>query len=221
MHFKTRPFFYLFIFVLINTITTAQDFRSSKILDFSTSGKNVFATDQNGNIWAWGANNNTINTDSETIIKKPFFLGNSFKKIQPFESYTLAIDNNNHFWSWGKTESKYSSVVYPKTKQSNRLEILQINSGVFIDIKGKLFTFDKTKLNNDLNYEEWTSAIMEEKTFTHVTSSDRHTIAIDSKGRAWGWGTNSDYQLGDSVNSRYDTPINILPDKKFITISAG
>jgi alpha-tubulin suppressor-like RCC1 family protein len=60
------------------------------------------------------------------------------------------------------------------------------------------------------------------KTFCLISAGGSHTMAINKNGRAWGWGLNSNGQLGDnSVTSRL-TPVSVLGAvKTFCQISAG
>ena len=60
------------------------------------------------------------------------------------------------------------------------------------------------------------------KTFCKISGGYRYSVAIDKNGRAWGWGYNSQGQLGDnSITSRL-TPVSVLGGvKTFCKISAG
>jgi alpha-tubulin suppressor-like RCC1 family protein len=60
------------------------------------------------------------------------------------------------------------------------------------------------------------------KTFCQISSGNNHTIVIDKNGRAWGWGYNTQGQLGDnSITSRL-TPVSVLGAvKTFCQISGG
>ena len=46
-------------------------------------------------------------------------------------------------------------------------------------------------------------------TFKQVSSSSFHTLALDSSGHVWTWGSNSNGQLGDGTNTDRQTPADV------------
>jgi alpha-tubulin suppressor-like RCC1 family protein len=63
------------------------------------------------------------------------------------------------------------------------------------------------------------------QTFCHISASvgfsSGNCLSIDSGGRAWGWGYNSQGQLGDSTTTSRLTPVRVCGGGTFCHISAG
>jgi alpha-tubulin suppressor-like RCC1 family protein len=60
------------------------------------------------------------------------------------------------------------------------------------------------------------------KTFCQISAGYTHTLAIDKYGRAWGWGSNSQGQLGDGSNTQRLTPVSVAGQvKTFCKIKGG
>ena len=50
---------------------------------------------------------------------------------------------------------------------------------------------------------------------------DAHTAAIRTDGSLWTWGRNSEGQLGNGTRANSAVPIQIMPDYKMVSVSAG
>jgi alpha-tubulin suppressor-like RCC1 family protein len=60
------------------------------------------------------------------------------------------------------------------------------------------------------------------KTFCSIVATEYDSLAIDKYGRAWGWGRNSDGNLGDNSTISKRTPVSISGQiKTFCIISAN
>ena len=60
------------------------------------------------------------------------------------------------------------------------------------------------------------------QTFCKISAGYRFSLAIDKNGRAWGWGTNSNGQLGDGTATNKSIPESVAgATKTFCEISAG
>jgi alpha-tubulin suppressor-like RCC1 family protein len=60
------------------------------------------------------------------------------------------------------------------------------------------------------------------QTFCKISAGYRFSLAIDKNGRAWGWGTNSNGQLGDGTATNKSIPESVAGGvKTFCEISAG
>ena len=60
------------------------------------------------------------------------------------------------------------------------------------------------------------------KTFCSITGGQYHSIGLDKNGLIWGWGRNSNGQIGDNTTTQRLTPVSILGNNKtFCNITAG
>ncbi|OZG49293.1 InlB B-repeat-containing protein [Bombiscardovia coagulans] len=57
--------------------------------------------------------------------------------------------------------------------------------------------------------------------FTSISAGLSYSLAIDSKGNAWGWGSNASSQLGDGTQDDRQKPVRVKTSAKFDSISAG
>jgi alpha-tubulin suppressor-like RCC1 family protein len=98
---------------------------------------------------------------------------------------------------------------------------------VAIDKSGKLWSwgFDGSgQLGNDAAYTDKATpvAVLSDRTFTQVAANDNHTVALDSTGKLWSWGSNYYGQLGnDAVLTNTATPVAVLSDRTFTQVAAG
>ncbi len=54
-----------------------------------------------------------------------------------------------------------------------------------------------------------TSGVLDGVTISYVATGHNYTLAIDSEGRAYGWGANTDGQLGDGTRTRSSVPVAV------------
>jgi alpha-tubulin suppressor-like RCC1 family protein len=54
-----------------------------------------------------------------------------------------------------------------------------------------------------------------------VSSEGSHTLLIKEDGSLWAWGNNTTGQLGDGTTTNRNSPVNILPNSKWISVAAS
>jgi alpha-tubulin suppressor-like RCC1 family protein len=75
--------------------------------------------------------------------------------------------------------------------------------------------------NSTTSRETPVSVLGATKTFCQIAAGNGHTLAIDKNGQAWGWGINTNGQLGDNSITSRETPVSVLgATKTFCQISA-
>ena len=114
--------------------------------------------------------------------------------INHYEYYV--IDSSNK-------ETKYDN---------NKIENLAL--GIY---KAYVIAFDKAGNSRKSNEVEFKIS----RQYKEVSVGDNHSLGIDSEGKLWAWGMNSDGQLGDGTTSNRTIPVEVKSDKKFKHISAG
>lgn len=114
--------------------------------------------------------------------------------IDHYEYYV--IDSSNK-------ETKYDN---------NKIENLALGT-----YKAYVIAFDKAGNSRKSNEVEFKIS----RQYKEVSVGDNHSLGIDSEGKLWAWGNNSDGQLGDGTTTNRTTPVEVKSDKKFKHISAG
>lgn len=184
-----------------------------------TAGDNFsMALDKNGNVYAWGYNENgelglgsTYNVSTPTRIKS---LSN-IVKIVAGANHSLALDKNGYVYTWGKNTSgslgtgANSSITTPR-RVNNVASVIDIAAGqdhsMVLTTDGKVYTTGKNEFGqlgaeniiSRLNFER----VNIEKPIEYIEAGNRTSIAIDIEGNLWVWGENSDGQLGLGIDDR-------------------
>ncbi|MBQ8379459.1 MAG: hypothetical protein IJX34_01430 [Clostridia bacterium] len=180
-----------------------------KIVDIVAGYAHTLALDSDGNLWAWGYNEN-----GEIGITKEQ-LGESSYQCDPICITTLDIPDNSLY---GKRIKKIAT---------------NYEHSAVIDNEGKLYTFGynyygqlgngfDTYNSSNLKYNKSQclnniNTNLSNVEFVEVSTGTNHTIALDSEGKIWTWGNNQygqlgfDYDIGNS-SSRVNTPTCISED---------
>jgi alpha-tubulin suppressor-like RCC1 family protein len=124
-----------------------------------------------------------------------------------------------------------------KAKESLNLEIqfCKINAGYtgggfnnIIDSKGRLWGWGNgvygLLANNDNSFSKCSpvKAIGRGRTFCEIIGNIYTVLALDKYGRAWGWGANSNGQIGDGTITSRRTPVSLAGAiKTFCQISTN
>jgi alpha-tubulin suppressor-like RCC1 family protein len=201
------------------------------------------AIDKNGRAWGWGFNGSgQLGDNSATQRQTPVsVLGatKTFCKIYAAGTFTIAIDKNGGVWGWGAYQS-YNFFGLPNTFTplsicgSNKTFCLISAGGnssgshtIAIDKNGRAWGWGfngggQLGDNSTTSRQTPVSVLGAIKTFCRISAGSNHTMAIDKNGRAWGWGNNTNGQLGDNSTSNRQTPVSVLGAvKTFCLISAG
>jgi alpha-tubulin suppressor-like RCC1 family protein len=209
------------------------------------------AIDKNGKIWTWGSSLRGELGDNTTVSKftPVSILGatKTFCKITAAGYSTHAIDKNGLVWGWGLN----STGQIGDGTTTSRLTPVSVAGATktFCEIsatKGQIFgriNMITVVLGLDKNGRAWgwgnnafgqigdnsttlrttpVSVAGAVKTFCKISGGTQHVLAIDKTGRAWGWGRNTDGQIGDGTDTSRLTPVSVLGAiKTFCEISAG
>ena len=146
----------------------------TKIVDIAAGTDHNLALDQQGNLWAWGRNddgqvgNGTTNYQSIPI---QIMSGHKFKKISAGNGISAAIDNEGYLYVWGKSNNLCSSKLLP----------FLVGDDLFKDVKCDS-NYIRTLLNVDINdslggyikysYEETSEYTNEKDLFVGLSDSN-------------------------------------------------
>ena len=163
------------------------------------------ALDDQGHVWAWGLNssgqlgNNTIATNGSSAyssspirVQAPSGMtatSFSLTGISAGITHVLAVDGQGRAWGWG----------------SNEFGKLGISSG----------TVAMTGITTRPVQVATPQGETTEFRYAQVSAGGSHSLATDTQGRAWGWGSNQNGDLGNTsdvaLNSYTFTPVQAKP----------
>jgi alpha-tubulin suppressor-like RCC1 family protein len=206
-----------------------------------SAGQHTVAIDKNGRAWGWGDNaNGQLGDNSVTSRRTPVsVLGavKTFCQITCGVFHTVAIDKNGRAWGWGNNgqgqlgDNSITSKITPVSVLGAVKTFCQISAGnahtMAIDKNGRAWGWglnSNGQLGNNSTTSQRTpvSVLGAVKTFCQISAGENHTMAIDKNGRAWGWGSNLNGQLGDNSINSQRIPVSVLGAvKTFCQISAG
>lgn len=175
----------------------------ANIIDISAGYRHTLALDSDGKLWTWGYNgegqigltNEQLGIDgyqadpiciSTLDIQGNILYGKKIQKIATNNQHSAVIDSEGKLYTFGYND--YG----------------QLGNG-FDTYNSRNSEYNKSKCLNDINTN------LSNVKFAEVATGYSHTIALDSEGRVWTWGQNSngqlgfDYDIGNS-SSRVNTP---------------
>ena len=198
-----------------------------------------------GRVFTWGLGfYGALGNNSTNSQLTPVAIGGATKtfcRISVGEYFTVAIDKNGKAWGWGNNSSGQlgnNSTISRLTPVSvfGTKTFCQIAAGhsgfsshaLGIDKNGRVWSWGLNSNgelgdNTTLSRRTPVSILGAVKTFCKIGSSfgGAHH-AIDKNGRLWGWGQNSNGEIGDGTTNPRRTPVSVAGAvKTFCHISAG
>jgi alpha-tubulin suppressor-like RCC1 family protein len=212
--------------------------------EISGGGQHVLGIDKNGRLWGWGYNTlGTLGDNSFTNRCTPVSVAGAVKTFCTISGgyrHSTAIDKNGRAWGWGY--NRYGQignnaggigvcVITPVSVVGAVKTFCKISAGVnstiAIDKNGRAWGWGYNyagQLGDNSTISRLTpvSVLGTVKTFCQISAGGNFCIAIDKNGRAWGWGINSNGQLGDNSAVSRLTPVSVAGTvKTFCKIAAG
>jgi alpha-tubulin suppressor-like RCC1 family protein len=208
-------------------IGTASDWSEIEASDIGTG----LAIKTNGTLWAWGMNNTGITgADSNiTIVLSPIQVGTAsdWATIESGFGHVVALKTNGTLWSWGaggqgQTADGLPAAYFRNTPLQIGTDIwkaISVGSQSSFAVKGDgtLWGWGENS-NGELgigsNTDQTTTVqigIATDWASVHTTNlgGNQTTIAIKNDGAVWGWGDNSEGQLGNGTYVNQPTPVLI------------
>ncbi|BDR53975.1 hypothetical protein KIMH_00860 [Bombiscardovia apis] len=181
---------------------TNQGGLPSSIIQISAGRAHSMALDSNGHIWTWGSkergqvgdghmdSNLASSYPTPIDITTSNNLPTNMTQISAGGSFSMALDGNGHIWTWGDNTNKQLAFVPtpiklpPPPPGSHQEEYERMVAPSPTDITAK-------------------NAIP--ANMTSISAGHSYSMALDSNGHIWTWGSNSTGQLGTT------SPDNIVP----------
>jgi alpha-tubulin suppressor-like RCC1 family protein len=202
---------------------------TSSYVQVSVGASHTLAVQNDGTLWAWGSNANSIlglgNTETRSI---PTQIGtdSNWSLVSAGSDHSMAIKTNNTLWGWGSNvlgQIGLLTTTYSWTLVSQAGG--DANSSFAIRNDGLLFAWGQNNVGQlGLNDTITRSSPVQigNSSWTTVAHNLSHTIAVKVDGTLWAWGLNSDGRLGDNSIISKSSPVLVSGDRSnYVQVAAG
>ncbi len=194
---------------------------SSNWRTISSRGDFTLALKDDNTLWAWGDNEYGQAGGRIARVFTPTELNSSTTNVTDWEKisagfdYSIAIGRNGTLWSWGN--NRYGQLGDGNNTESrvplqefNKTEWIMASAGYSHTIAIKkadnsLWTWgnnDYGQLGDDSDVpSNKPVAIMVTSEWKDVSAGKNYTLAVDTNGSLWAWGSNFGYKLGIDINN--------------------
>lgn len=215
----------------------------------------ALGTDNKIYSWGWNSNGqlgqkSVPTSGSGNKILIPTAVGDrTYKSIAAGLVHSLAVGTDNEVYGWGSSsdgqvgnQRRTDAVLEPTPIErmgdlSKNLKFTIVAAGgwhsLALDEEGQMWAWGRNQqaqLGNGDNSgtEQWHPVPISKGLgvrFKSISAGDYHSLALDTDGKVWSWGTNSSGQLGDgspsSTNYKVWKPARIATNVTAANISAG
>ena len=208
----------------------------SKVVGNQANGFAALAIKTDGTLWAWGANGGYVGGvlgDGTTVSKSsPIQVGalTAWSKISVGGfNHVLAIKTDGTMWSWGGGSLTNAGLGQNDLiSRSSPVQVgalttwLNIAAGYYtsaaIKTDGTLWSWGRNNTGSSAGALGLDDTINRSSpvqvgaltTWSKISKSNYHTMAIKTDGTLWGWGKNSTYgALGDGTTISRSSPVQI------------
>lgn len=209
---------------------------SHKIESMGTS--HGFVIDVNGKLWGWGINADgrtglgitAGNTTVPTLIDTGDIM---FKQVSASNDYTIALDTKGQLWGWGSNiegrlgqSSLGSRVLTPTLVDTGKIRFTSISASgtnnntrphnLAIDTEGKIWSWGDNHLGQTghgiSEGVTWAPKLIPtgKSRFTKVKAAHLHSLAVDTQGRIWGWGSHEHGSTGLGIEAGFATTPQVI-----------
>lgn len=218
---------------------------SVSFTQISSGNDHTVALDASGQAYAWGFNlngelGNGTKTSANTPVKVTMPTGVIFTNVSGGMGYSVALDSSGQAYAWGTNSSgelgtgdNDASLIPVQVEMPSGVTFTQISTrgqhALALDTNGQAYAWG---LNSDGQLGTGNTADSNKPvavqmppsvTFTRVAAGNTHSLALDTNGLAYAWGSNGQGQLGNGNNSSSSTPVQVtMPTgASFTQLSAG
>ncbi|KAF6170563.1 hypothetical protein GIB67_031971 [Kingdonia uniflora] len=215
------------------------------IRQIACGDSHCLAVTMEGEVQSWGRNQNGqlgLGTTEDSLVPQKIqaFQGISVKMIAAGAEHTAAITENGELygWGWGRYGNlglgdRNDRLVPQKVSAINGQQMIQVACGwrhtISVSSSGGLYTYGWSKYGQ-LGHGDFEDHLIPHQLqalshsfISQISGGWRHTMAVTSDGRLYGWGWNKFGQVGagDSVDHCSPVPVPFPHDQKVFQISCG
>ncbi|WP_311388621.1 SdrD B-like domain-containing protein, partial [Bifidobacterium scardovii] len=175
--------------------------------------------------WAWGDNSfGQLGDGTTTERHTPVAVtpDRTYTTVSTGTYHSLALDSTGHLWAWGDnsfgqlgdgttTDRRAPVEITPDRTYAMASDASPESAGTGNLPADSVLSDRMSGIVENVRATAGTVSRTEDSynTFKQVSSSSFHTLALDSSGHVWTWGSNSNGQLGDGTNTDRQTPADV------------
>ncbi len=192
---------------------------------------------RNGQLWAWGRNDNGQLGDGTTTNKNtPVQIGtaDNWICVTAGAYHSLGIQADGSLWGWGSNNSGQLGDGTTTFRSApvrigidNTWAAVVANGSHTLAVKadGTLWAWgnngngqlgDGTNTNRNAPVQIGTA-----RDWVTIAPGDAHSLAIKANGTLWAWGNNTAGQLGDGSKTNRNTPVQVGTANNWINVATG
>ena len=191
----------------------------------------IFALRSDSTLWVWGTNRNGVfgtNEVHNVARSSPVQVPGSWSTVGVGQSYALGIQTNGTLWGWGYNQSGILWNAYTiNTARSSPVQMgsdtnwskLSVGSSnvAAINNSGQLYTWGNNS-TGQLGLGDNTlrsSPVQVPGSWTQISNATTPqgisdwALGLKTDGTAWGWGGNTNGQLGNNSLTTTNSPVQI------------
>jgi alpha-tubulin suppressor-like RCC1 family protein len=200
------------------------------------------------NSYAWGGNSsgqlgNGTTTGSATPQPVIMPAGVTFSMVSGGDRHSVALDTSGHAWAWGLgyfgqlgngATSDSASPVAVSMPAGVTFKAIAAggNHNLALDTSGNAWAWGSNGLgelgNGGMSDSATPTAVIMPPgvTFTAISAGFQGSLALDTTGKAWAWGSGIEGQLGNGLTTPntpnpVPLPVSMPPGVTFIAIASG
>lgn len=171
---------------------------------------NSYAIKTTGTLWAWGENDNGqlgIGNTVNKIVPTQVGIQSTWSSISAGRNYCLAIKTNGTLWAWGNNNDgrlgdgtiiQRLSPVQIGT-DNDWIKIAAGSCSFGIKSNGSLWFWGDQYNGSDTNGSTIPAQVGTD-TWSDISITYRHVVALKTNGSIWAWGNNDSGELGRGNN---------------------
>ncbi|KAK1393048.1 Ultraviolet-B receptor UVR8 [Heracleum sosnowskyi] len=215
------------------------------IKQIACGDSHCLAVSMEGEVHSWGRNQNGqlgLGTIEDSLVpqKVQAFQGIAVKMVAAGAEHTVAIteDGELYGWGWGRYGNlglgdRNDRLVPEKAANVDDEEMVLVACGwrhtISVSSTGGLYTYGWSKYGQ-LGHGDFEDHLIPHKlhalqgeVISQISGGWRHTMALTSNGKLYGWGWNKFGQVGvgDNLDHCFPMPVTFPHEEKVVQISCG
>ncbi|CAB4277910.1 unnamed protein product [Prunus armeniaca] len=216
-----------------------------RIRQIACGDSHCLAVTMEGEVQSWGRNQNGqlgLGTTEDSLVPQKIqaFQGISVKMVAAGAEHTAAVteDGSLYGWGWGRYGNlglgdRNDRLVPEKVSMVNNEKMVMVACGwrhtISVSSLGRLYTYGWSKYGQ-LGHGDCEDHLVPHKLealsnnyICETAGGWRHTMALTSDGKLYGWGWNKFGQVGVGDNIDHCSPVQVkFPhDQKVVQITCG
>ncbi|MGQ5393389.1 InlB B-repeat-containing protein [Paenibacillus sp. M.A.Huq-84] len=196
----------------------------------------TLALDGNGNVWAWGRNDNGDLGDGTTIQRNTPVQVTTLSNVKAIAAggyFSLALKEDGTVWSWGwngagqlgngTTDQRILPEQVPGLSHITAIAAGG-NHSLALDANGRIWAWGENRYGalGDGTTTNRTAPVQVSglTNATTIAGGNYHSLALDAEGQVYAWGYNNYGQLGDGTTTQRNIPV-LVPELSKMTAIAG